>query len=75
MQSGVMPHRDLFGEIPVTWDEVDAWCLAVAGLPPDSWRRRYYLAHWNVPEKIRAAKAAGTFEHIINRYQRPPGAY
>ena len=59
------PPYDLFGEIPVTWADVDAWCLAVAGLGPDSWRRRYYLAHWDVIAKIRRAKATGTFETII----------
>jgi hypothetical protein len=56
---------DLFGEIPVTWPEVDAWCLAVAGLPPDSWRRTYYLVYWNVIDKIKAAKRAGIYDKII----------
>ena len=59
------PPYDLFGEIPVTWPDVDAWCWAVAGLPPHSWRRRYYIEHWNVPEKIRAAKLSGAFHRII----------
>ena len=59
------PPYDLFGEIPVTWDDVDAWCLAVAGLEPGSWRRPYYIQYWNVPEKIRQAKIAGTFETIV----------
>jgi hypothetical protein len=56
---------DLFGEIPVTWDEVDTRCLAVAGLNPDSWRRPYYIQHWNVVEAIRQAKLAGTFATIV----------
>ena len=60
------PPYDLFGEIPVTWAEVDAWCLAVAGLAPDSWRRRYYLEHWDVVGKIQRAKTAGTFEKIVS---------
>lgn len=55
---------DLFGEVPVTWGEVYQWCAAVAGITPESWRFRYYCEHWNVPDKIRAAKMAGTFERI-----------
>lgn len=60
------PPYDLFDEVPVIWDEVDAWCLSVAGLKPDSWRRPYYIQHWNVVEKIRQAKVAGTFEALVN---------
>lgn len=56
---------DLFGEIPVTWPEVLAWCECVAGIPADSWRLEYYVRGWNVIEKIRAAKAAGTLEAIL----------
>jgi hypothetical protein len=66
---------DLSGEIPVTWPEIDAWCIAVAGIKPDSWRRDYYVAHWGVFEKIRAAKVAGTFEKTINHRDRPKGAF
>jgi len=59
---------DLFGEkFPVTWPEVDAWCLAVAGLAPDSWRRPYYIKYWNVVGKIQQAKETGTLEKILNR--------
>jgi hypothetical protein len=60
------PPYDLFGEIPVTWADVDAWCLAVAGLDADSWRRSYYIRHWNVVEKIRQAKALGAFDAIVD---------
>lgn len=59
------PPFDLFGEVPVSWDEADKWCLAVAGLKPDSWRCPYYIQYWNVVEKIRRAKIAGTFDLII----------
>ena len=58
------PPFDLFGEIPVTWSDVIAWCAAVPGIAPDSWRFGYYVRGWNVPEKIRQAKLAGTFESI-----------
>lgn len=53
------PYVDLFGEIPVTWPEVEAWVLATVGLSPQSPRFRYYVTWWNVPEKIRAAKREG----------------
>src|SRR5687768_486195 len=59
--------RDLFGEIPVTWDEVYQWVFAVARIPADSWRARYYIEHWNIPDKIREAKLAGTFDAIVSR--------
>lgn len=62
---------DLFGEVPVTWPEVWAWLEAVPGIPRDSWRARYYLEHWNVPGKIRAAKLAGTLDTILAERGRP----
>lgn len=52
--------RDLFGEVAVTWDEVYEWVESVANISRDSWRAKYYIEHWNVPDKIRAAKLAGT---------------
>ena len=58
------PPFDLFGEIPVTWPEVAAWTIAVAGIAPDSWRFPHYVRGWNVPEKVRAAKLAGTFDQV-----------
>jgi len=65
---------DLFGEIPVTWPEVWSWVEAVAGLERTSWRARYYVEHWNVPAKIRAAKAAGTFDRIVEVKKSLPDA-
>lgn len=58
--------RDLFGEIPVTLDELLAWMLAVPGLAPTSPRFAWYVRGWNVIEKIRAAKEAGTFDAIVS---------
>jgi hypothetical protein len=40
------PPYDLFGKIAVTGNAEGVWCLAVAGLDPDSWRRPYYIRHW-----------------------------
>ena len=59
------PALDLFGEVPVTWDEVYLWCEMVAGIPRDSWRLPVYVKGWDVPNKIRAAKLAGTYEATI----------
>jgi hypothetical protein len=59
------PPYDLFGEIPVTWPEVVAWCELVAGLRADSPRLTWYARNWNVPDKIRAAKLAGELDAIL----------
>ncbi|MEC4722934.1 hypothetical protein RY831_27625 [Noviherbaspirillum sp. CPCC 100848] len=62
-----MPY-DLFGEIPVLEDEVYQWVAAVAPrwLHPESAYLRY-VRSWDVPAKIRAAKAAGTFHQTIEK--------
>lgn len=60
-----MPVHDLFGEIPVTLDELLAWMLAVPGIPPSSPRFWHYVRGWNVIEKIRAAKLSGSLERIL----------
>jgi hypothetical protein len=66
------PALDLFGEVPVTWDEVYLWVESVAGIPRDSWRFKWYFQGWNVPEKIRAAKLSGTFdESVAQSYTSP----
>ncbi len=36
------PPYDLFGEIPVSLDELLAWMLAVPGIPPTSPREPIY---------------------------------
>lgn len=61
---------DLFGEVRITVPEVRAWVLAVAGIPADSPRFEHYVLHWNVLEKIRAAKVAGTFAAIAAEGER-----
>jgi hypothetical protein len=55
------PALDLFGEIPVSQNEVRAW---VARTSPNNASDRMfdtYVAKYNVIDKIRAAKLAGTF--------------
>ena len=68
---GLRSARDLFGEIPVTLDDVLAWMLAVPGIPPDSRRFGHYIRGYDVIGKIRAAKAAGTFEQLLSSEPTP----
>jgi hypothetical protein len=51
----------------VTWPEVWDWVERVAKIPRDSWRARYHIEHWNVPQKIRDAKRSSTFQQIYDR--------
>lgn len=48
---------DLFGAFAVSQADIDLWLRLVARLEPDSPRRATYARHWNVAEKIAAAKA------------------
>lgn len=62
-----MPY-DLFGEIPVTEDDIFAWVAAVAPRWLTSERSyRGYVRSWNVAGKVRAAKLAGTFDDVVSR--------
>lgn len=63
---------DLFGEVPVTWDEVYAWCEQVAGVT--GWRREWYIRNWNVIEKVQRAKIAGSFNEIVAEIDSPHAA-
>lgn len=62
--------RDLFGEVPVTWDEIYEWCEIVAGITRDSPRLEVYIKGWDVVGKIRAAKLSGYYEAFLKK-----GAY
>lgn len=66
-----MPY-DLFGEVPVTEDEIFDWVAAVAPrwLTP---QRAFegYVRSYNVAAKIRAAKLDGTFHQIIENRSHP----
>ena len=66
-----MPY-DLFGEIPVLESEIVDWVEAVAPrwLTPER-SFRGYVAAYNVPGKIKAAKAAGVFDQIVERRAEP----
>lgn len=58
------PVTDLFGEVPITVADLRAWLVAVVKMDPDSARARHYLRAWAVPDKVRAAKLAGTFDAL-----------
>ncbi|MAF00897.1 MAG: hypothetical protein CME86_00575 [Herbaspirillum sp.] len=62
--------RDLFGEVPVTEDDVYRWVQAISPrwLTPE---RSYlnYVRTWGVVDKIKQAKLRGDFESIIDRPQ------
>jgi hypothetical protein len=57
---------DLFGQVPVTQDEVRAWVEAVAPAFCSSERAfLHYVQAWHVPEKVALAKLSGTFDATI----------
>jgi hypothetical protein len=56
---------DLFGEVPVSLDDVLLWMLAVPRLSPDSPRFATYVRDYQVLDKIRAAKLSGTFDITV----------
>ena len=61
-----MAELDLFGEVPITVDDLHAWVAAVApGFSLSASRCRYYIERWNVAEKVRRAKLDGTFDATI----------
>lgn len=57
---------DLFGDVQVTLDDLHAWVAAIAPAWTSSERSlTYYIRHWNVADKVRRAKLAGTFDATI----------
>lgn len=67
------PVRDLFGQIPVTHQDVAAWLIAVPRIDPSSPRAAAYVRAYSVPEKIARAKENGTFEQLTAGPEIPPG--
>lgn len=63
------PLFDLFGEIPVTREDVETWIDVVPGFSRtvSPHRRAYYARAWNVPAKIRAAKLSGFWREVEAR--------
>lgn len=62
---------DLFGEIPVYRQDIDAWLRAVPRIEPGTKRAAHYVEAWAVVEKIKAAKLAGTFDQVVHQVEGP----
>lgn len=56
---------DLFGEVPVSRQDVYAWLMAVVDMDPESFRAEHYIRNYRVLDKIVAAKLDGTFDQIV----------
>lgn len=57
---------DLFGQVVVTYEDLELWVSALApGFASNSHRLAHYIRFWNVADKVRAAKLAGTFDSTI----------
>lgn len=56
---------DLFGEIPVTREDVYAWLIAVVNLDPASKRAFRYVQDYDVLNRIIRAKIDGTFDQLV----------
>lgn len=60
-----MDAVDLFGQIPVSFDELSLWVSAIAPHYARSARSlAYYITHWDVAAKVANAKADGSFAAI-----------
>jgi hypothetical protein len=53
---------DLFGDVPVTHDDINAWLRQVPRIEPGSRRAAHYVQGYDVIGKIKRAKLEGTFE-------------
>ncbi|TFZ02095.1 hypothetical protein [Ramlibacter humi] len=60
-----LAQLDMFGEVPVTRQDVYAWLMAVVQMDPESFRAADYIRNYRVLDKIVAAKLDGTFEQIV----------
>lgn len=67
------PILDLFGEVRVTTDDIDAWLRAVPRLEPGTPRAAHYVEAWGVVEKIKRAKLEGRFDAIVTPAPRGAG--
>jgi hypothetical protein len=57
---------DLFGEVVVTYEDLEEWVSALApGFAGNDQRIAYYIRYWNVADKVRVAKQNGTFYLIL----------
>jgi hypothetical protein len=60
-----MDAEDLFGQIPVTLEDVSLWVAAVAPHVISSrLRLEHYIRSWDVATKVATAKASGAFHQV-----------
>ncbi|RFP36162.1 hypothetical protein [Duganella sp. BJB476] len=64
------PAVDLFGEVPVTDDDLYDWVASVSPVHTNERGYALYVQRYDVAGKVRAAKLARTFDAITAR--RPP---
>lgn len=64
-------ERDLFGQVPITHQDVAAWRLAVPRMDLAGPCAAWYVKAYSVPEKIAAAKPRGDFEQITALRDNP----
>jgi hypothetical protein len=65
------PPYDLFGEIPVTEDDLEAWVAAVSPVHLTERLFDNYVRNYDVATKVRWAKSRGEFETITARRRVP----
>lgn len=56
---------DLFGDVAVSFREIQIWLFKVPRMPYSSTRREWYTRGWNVVEKIKKAKLAGELAQVF----------
>lgn len=61
---------DLFGQVRVTWPEIEAWCQRVAGISSEGTRGRAYVRQWDVAGKIARAKEAGQWSDTLAQHAK-----
>lgn len=65
------PPYDLFGEIPVTHDDLVAWVAAVSPVHLSERSFLNYVRNYQVADKLRWAKKRGEFEAITAVKRQP----
>lgn len=57
---------DLFGQVVVSYDDLELWVSALApGFSGSPSRMAWYIERWHVADKVARAKLAGTFDSTI----------
>lgn len=65
------PPLDLFGEVPVTEEDLYDWVAAVSPVHLSERGFDHYVRRYDIAGKIRTAKLRGAFESITARRHQP----